>query len=103
MPQSAPELESLYRQAAEATARGSKSFFFASRFFPEELARSAYAVYWFCRLTDDLVDEAPSTEEGRRALDHWQAQLRPDTQEPALRLFLHVAAATGSRLNTRTN
>jgi phytoene synthase len=91
LPESATELAGLYRAAAEATARGSKSFYFASRFFPPDLARSAYAVYWFCRLTDDLVDEAPDPEQGRRALDAWQAALQPGSSEPALRLFLSVA------------
>lgn len=51
------ELSALQSQAAEATAAGSKSFYFATRFFPPDLARAAHAVYWFCRTTDDIVDE----------------------------------------------
>lgn len=45
-------------RARLATARGSKSFYFATRFFPREVAEAAWRVYWFCRTTDDMVDEA---------------------------------------------
>lgn len=78
--------------AAEATARGSKSFYFATRFFPPELARSAHAVYWFCRTTDDLVDEAASAADARRNLDAWETATRSalrggEAMDPVLRLF----------------
>jgi phytoene synthase len=72
----ATELAPLYAEAAQATARGSKSFFFATKFFPRELARSAHAVYWFCRMTDDIVDECPTIDEGRRDLEEWAIATR---------------------------
>jgi len=75
MPGSA-ELEALYRDAAAATSAGSRSFYFATRFFPPDLARAAHAVYWFCRYTDDLVDECDSVEQGRRDLEEWSVRLR---------------------------
>jgi phytoene synthase len=79
----------LYRQAAEATARGSKSFYFATRFFPPDLAEAAHAVYWFCRYTDDLVDECPSIEDGRRQLEAWAALLAKSSPDhPVLAVFL---------------
>ena len=65
----------MYQRAAEVTAEHSKSFFFATRFFPRELARSAHAVYWFCRHTDDLVDECGSADQGRCDLEAWAAQV----------------------------
>ncbi len=67
----ATELAPLYDEAARATAVGSKSFYFATRFFPRDLAQSAHAVYWFCRTTDDLVDECSSVEQGRSELEAW--------------------------------
>lgn len=82
------ELAPLYRQAARATAAGSRSFYFATRFFPPELARSAHAVYWFCRHTDDLVDECESVTQGRRDLDAWERELLSGRSEhPVLRVF----------------
>ena len=92
MPTSA-ELTELYTEAASVTAQHSKSFYFATRFFPERLAQSAHAVYWFCRHTDDLVDECPTVEDGRRDLEAWarqvEAGLRGEPVEhPVLVTFL---------------
>lgn len=59
-------------RARVAIARGSKTFYFATRFFPREVAAAAYSVYWFCRTTDDLVDEAetpPDLDAWRRGLE----------------------------------
>lgn len=58
-------------RARLATARGSKSFYFATRFFPREMAEAAWSVYWFCRTTDDLVDEAAAPPD----LDGWRRGL----------------------------
>lgn len=94
---SAPvELADLFRQAAQTTARGSKSFYFATRFFPPHLARAAHAVYAFCRYTDDLVDECSSVAQGRRDLDSWESMLHDalrngSTDQPVLHIFLHTA------------
>ncbi len=93
-------IDLLYEQARVATAAGSKSFYFASRFFPAELARHAHAVYWFCRTTDDLVDEAPTLEVGEAQLNAWEAELRYGLSggavaNPILQLFLEVARKCG--------
>jgi len=91
-------LTPLYQQAAAATATGSKSFYFATRFFPPDLARAAHAVYWFCRYTDDLVDECQTLDRGRRDLQAWTEALRDASRpgghsdHPVLRTFLHTAA-----------
>ena len=93
-----PGLEQLYADAAGAIAHGSKSFAFATRFFPPELARAAHAVYWFCRTTDDMVDEAPSVAKASADLDIWEAELRDALEgrpvaDPTLRLFAGVVEA----------
>lgn len=93
-------IEHCYRRAAAATAVGSKSFYFATRFFPPELARSAHAVYWFCRHTDDLVDEAPSIADGAAALEAWeraflQAWDTGRSTDPILRIFVATARRHG--------
>jgi 15-cis-phytoene synthase len=88
-------LAPLYQCAREATASGSKSFYFATRFFPQRVAAAAHAVYWFCRCTDDLVDECANPEQGRRDLNAWEAALSDcikhgpnGTHPPALLIFL---------------
>jgi phytoene synthase len=87
-------LDGEYRQAARATATGSKSFYFASRFFPPAIARSAHAIYWFCRYTDDIVDECRTREQGQIDLAAWEAAVSQawngDTHvaHPVLSVFL---------------
>jgi phytoene synthase len=92
----AAELLPLYRRAAAETASGSKSFYFATQFFPPEVAKSAYAVYWFCRHTDDLVDECATVQQGREDLEEWAAALDAASRSgaaahPVLRVFLDTA------------
>lgn len=92
---SAAAIDDLYRRASIATAEGSKSFYFATRFFPPHLAAAAHAVYWFCRYTDDLVDECGNREQGTRDLAAWELALRKcvksgpgECQHPVLQVFL---------------
>lgn len=49
----------------EMIRQGSRSFFAASLLLPQEVRRPAYALYAFCRLSDDAVDD-PTSPEGRR-------------------------------------
>lgn len=48
-------------KATEYFSSQSKSFSYAARLFPADLAKEVTAVYAFCRFTDDLVDTRPST------------------------------------------
>jgi len=86
-------LDRLYVQAAEATQAGSRTFFFATRFFPQELARAAHAVYWFCAYTRGLGRQAVTPEQGRLDLDRWAAQVNRGLRgqivhSPVLEVFL---------------
>lgn len=78
--------------AARAAAAGSKTFSLAARSFPPPLQDGAHAIYWFCRHTDDLVDEAPDAETARVQLDAWEEALqsaftRGHSDDPILHLF----------------
>src|SRR5271168_1473524 len=64
-------LDSLYTQAADATRAGSRGFYFATRYFPLDLARAAHGVYWFCHYTLELGRQAASPEQARAELDRW--------------------------------
>lgn len=57
-----------HRACAELIRGGSRSFFVASLLLPSRLRSAAYAVYGFCRLSDDAVDDldGPSAEAGCR-------------------------------------
>lgn len=49
-------------------AQGSKSFFLAGRLLPRTALDSATALYAFCRVADDLMDNAVGDDAARRAL-----------------------------------
>jgi squalene synthase HpnC len=51
-----------------------ENFTVVSWLFPRETRRHLYAVYAFCRHTDDLGDEAPGDR--LRLLDEWEADLQ---------------------------
>lgn len=51
-----PALEASHAYCHAQTRRHARSFYFASFALPKEKKRAAYAVYAFCRYTDDLVD-----------------------------------------------
>ncbi len=97
MTPSSHDLDSHYRDAARATSAGTRSFYFATRFFPRPLARSAHAVYWFCRHTDDLVDECVTVDDGRRDLEAWARDVESalagqQPSHPVLKVFLDTVS-----------
>ena len=86
-------LDGLYAQAAEATRSGSRTFFFATRFFPPELARAAHAAYWFSGYTRSLGRQAATPEQGRLDLARWEDQVQRGlrgqlVRNPVLEVFL---------------
>jgi len=86
-------LQVLYGQAAAATRAGSRSFAFATRFFPPELARAAHAVYWYCAYTRDLARSAASAEAAQSSLDQWASMVTNGLRghlfrHPVLEVFL---------------
>ena len=61
------------QSACHAALRGgSRSFFLASLLLPRRIAHRARALYAFCRLADDLIDDGPGDE---AALDTLQRRL----------------------------
>ena len=58
MPHLSPEYDSQDLQACVAMMQGgSKTFFAASRLLPMRVRAAAIALYAFCRVADDLVDQ----------------------------------------------
>jgi phytoene synthase len=55
-------LISLEKTAQSTLQKGSKSFFFASRFFGAEIQTGVVLLYVWCRYCDDLIDQAPNRE-----------------------------------------
>lgn len=57
-----------YAYCEQIIKKHSKSFYFAFSKLPKEKANAVYAIYAFCRLADDSIDEAETKEEQSEAL-----------------------------------
>jgi phytoene synthase len=78
-------LEESYRICQRITHHHSKSFFFSTRFLPPEKRNGVYALYAFCRSSDDTVDM--TWGDPARALAEWVRQVRlsePPSDNPVL-------------------
>lgn len=59
--------------AVEAIVRAAgTSFYHGMRVLPPDRRHAMYAIYAFCRIVDDIADEAGSMEEKRHALAVWR-------------------------------
>jgi phytoene synthase len=73
---------------------GSKSFFAASRLLPQRMRSASVALYAFCRVADDVVDDGESPELGLQELQHrlnkiYQGQPLANLEDQALALVVH--------------
>ncbi len=91
-------LRTSYRRCARIARQHGKTYAMAARLLGSEQRRHVYAVYAFCRLADDIVDEAGgrSIEETRRALAAFGARFRADltagsSNHPVLAAVVHTA------------
>src|SRR5437870_3464879 len=62
-----PALATAFRAARGICKRHAKSFYFASFFLPKYKRNAAYAVYAFCRMIDDAIDQDDATIESTGA------------------------------------
>ena len=76
--------------SAVAQAHG-RTFYFASRFLPSHRRRAIHAVYAYCRVADDIVDNAATTGIDAAAADlaSWEAEL-DDPRHPIAVAFALV-------------
>lgn len=85
-----------YRFAEESIRKGSKSFYFASRFMSRERKNSFYAIYAFCRHTDNLIDDNEGKPQLQRMLIRdWKKRFLEDYErgystDPILNPFIFV-------------
>ncbi len=85
-----------YRFAESAISKGSKTFYFASRFMGRERRNAFYAIYAFCRHTDDLIDNNEGNPRLQRLLIRdWkkrflEAYKKGYSTDPVLNPFVHV-------------
>lgn len=68
-------LSAAYQHCTEITRAHSRTFFMASGLLPGKKRLAARALYAFCRITDNIVDEADQDETRLAALAQWQEDL----------------------------
>jgi phytoene synthase len=79
-------LSQAYAFCAEVTRQHSKTFYLASGLLPRAKRRAVRALYAFCRVTDDLVDQA--RESPLRELERWRERTlcRPPSHDDPVAL-----------------
>jgi phytoene synthase len=79
-------LQDAYQYCRALTRTHSKTFYVASGLLPDDQKRATRALYAFCRVTDDTVDNARgSKEDVLRALESWRERAmnpHPPTTDP---------------------
>ncbi|PZO59348.1 MAG: phytoene synthase [Phormidesmis priestleyi] len=68
-------LEASYEQCRQITAEYSKTFYMGTLLMPEAKRRAIWAIYVWCRRTDELVDGPQAQFTTESTLDHWELQL----------------------------
>lgn len=68
-------LEDAYERCRQITATFSKTFYLGTLLMPESKRRAIWAIYVWCRRTDELVDGPQAARTTPETLDQWQRQL----------------------------
>lgn len=68
-------VEDAYQLCRQITAKYAKTFYLATLLVSEAKRRSIWAIYAWCRRTDELVDGPAATITTPETLDQWEAQL----------------------------
>lgn len=68
-------LKESYERCRQITAEYSKTFYMGTQLMPEEKQRAIWAIYVWCRRTDELVDGPQGKFTTESTLDHWESQL----------------------------
>ncbi|WAL60575.1 15-cis-phytoene synthase CrtB [Thermocoleostomius sinensis] len=68
-------LKDAYERCRQITAEFSKTFYLGTLLMPEEKRRAIWAIYVWCRRTDELVDGPQSELATDATLDQWEQNL----------------------------
>ncbi|MFP4099239.1 15-cis-phytoene synthase CrtB [Coleofasciculus sp.] len=64
-----------YEICRQITAKYAKTFYLATLLMPEQKRRAIWAIYFWCRRTDELVDGPQARLTTPETLDRWEQQL----------------------------
>ena len=98
IPERAPSLEEA-RAYCERLARSHyENFSVATWFLPKQLRPHFYAVYAYCRISDDLGDEVGDPQQALALLDEWERELEATYLSLGVEQGFSPAAAGDSKL-----
>lgn len=90
--------------AVEAMVRAAgTSFYHGMRVLPPDRRHAMYAIYAFCRIVDDIADEAGPLEEKRLGLAVWRDNIQALYQGRAEGPVTRILAAAVSRFQLRAD
>ena len=96
IPDRAPSLEEACAYCRRLARTHYENFSVASWFLPRRLRQHFYNVYAYCRISDDLGDEAASPEASLALLDAWERELNACYQGAARHpVFVALKATVG--------
>ncbi|MFZ3342378.1 MAG: squalene synthase HpnC [Terriglobales bacterium] len=75
IPEAAPSLEEAREYCRRLARSHYENFSVASWFLPKHLRQHFFNVYAYCRISDDLGDEAGDSATSLRLLDDWESEL----------------------------
>ena len=68
-------VEEAYELCRQITAEYAKTFYLGTLLMPKEKSKAIWAIYAWCRLTDELVDGAKAQYTTKETLTEWEQQL----------------------------
>lgn len=91
---SGADLDQAYAVCAEITREHSKTFFLATALLPHDKRRAMRALYAFCRVTDNIIDDPDGTN-SEAALHNWRDQVlsgHPSASDPVALAWADTSA-----------
>lgn len=70
-----PQMESAYERCGYLTSEYAKTFYLGTQLMQPEKARAIWAIYVWCRRTDELVDGPNASRVTPAMLDRWEERL----------------------------
>ena len=68
-------VDEAYELCRQITAEYAKTFYFGTLLMPKEKSKAIWAIYAWCRLTDELVDGEKAKYTTKETLEEWEQQL----------------------------
>ena len=68
-------VDEAYELCRKITAEYAKTFYFGTLLMPKEKSKAIWAIYAWCRLTDELVDGEKAKYTTKETLEEWEQQL----------------------------